>query len=138
MNQRSRMRIVLWLMIVVVFGLGCVAGASLDSLYRSRASSARGERSPHGPDQMLETMRHDLNLNDQQSQQIRAILEDTRTQYRALRTEVRPRYDTIRQQARGRIRALLSPDQQQHFDAMIAERDARDAKRAEDGKEKHQ
>jgi Spy/CpxP family protein refolding chaperone len=125
-------------MIVVVFTLGCVAGASLDSLYRSRASSAHGDRGPHGPDQILETMHRDLNLNDQQSQQIHAILEDTRTQYRTLRTEVRPRYDTIRQQARGRIRALLSPDQQQRFDAMIAERDAKDAKKEEDGKEKHQ
>lgn len=137
MNQGIRMRVVLWLTIVVVFALGGVAGASLDSLYRNRTGAARSDRN-HGTDKILETMRHDLNLNDQQSQQIHAILDDTRTQYRALRTEVRPRYETIRQQARGRIRALLSPDQQQHFDAMIAERDAKDAKRAEDGKEKRQ
>ena len=78
-------------------------------------------------------MRRDLNLNDQQSQQIRAILDDTRNQYRSLRTEVRPRYDAIRQQARSRIRGVLSPEQQQRFDAMIAERDA---KRDEEGKEK--
>ncbi len=134
MTQRIRMRIVLWLVIVVVFALGCVTGASLDSLYRSRAGGPRGEiRGPHGPDQFIENMRHDLNLNDQQSQQIRAILDDTRNQYRSLRTEVRPRYDVIRQQARSRIRAVLSPEQQQRFDAMIAERDA---KRDEEGKDK--
>jgi Spy/CpxP family protein refolding chaperone len=134
MTQRIRMRIVLWLVIVVVFALGCVTGASLDSLYRSRAGSLRGEmRGPHGPDQFIENMRRDLNLNDQQSQQIRAILDDTRNQYRSLRTEVRPRYDAIRQQARSRIRAMLSPEQQQRFDAMIAERDA---KRDEEDKDK--
>ena len=137
MNQGIRMRVVLWLTIVVVFALGGVAGASLDSLYRNRTGAAARERT-HSTDKMLETMHHDLNLNDQQSQQIHAILDDTRNQYRALRTDVRPRYDTIRQQARGRIRALLSPDQQQHFDAMIAERDAKDARKEEDGKEKHQ
>ena len=43
MTQRTRMRIVLWLVIVVVFVLGCVTGASLDSLYRSRAGGPRGE-----------------------------------------------------------------------------------------------
>jgi len=133
MNQRTRIRIALWLAIVVVFALGCVTGAALDSLYRSRASSARAMRGAHDADQFLENMRRDLNLNDQQSQQIRAILEDTRNQYRALRTEVKPRYETIRQQARTRIRSLLTPEQQQRFDAMIAERD----KHEEENKEKH-
>ena len=132
MNQRTRIRIALWLAIVVVFALGCVTGAALDSLYRSRASSARALRA-HDTDQFLENMRRDLSLDDQQSQQIRAILEDTRNQYRALRTEVKPRYETIRQQARTRIRSLLSPEQQQRFDAMIAERD----KHEEENKEKH-
>jgi len=136
MMQAGRMRIVLWLVILVVFVLGGVTGASLNSLYRSRALASRGEggpRGPHGPDQMLEKMRSDLNLNDQESQQIRAILDDTRNQYRSLRTEVRPRYDTIRQQARARIRAVLTPEQQKRFDAIVAERDA---KREEDGKDK--
>lgn len=132
MMQAGRMRLVLWLVIVVVFGLGAVTGAALDGLYRSRAS-AREARPAHSPDQMLEKMRGDLNLNDQQSQQIRAILDDTRTQYRSLRTEVRPRYDSIRQQARTRIRAVLSPEQQKRFDAIVAERDA---KREEEGKER--
>lgn len=130
MTQQIRMRVILWLVIVGVFVLGCVTGASLDGLYRSRAGGIRGQ---HGPDQFLQSMQRDLGLNDQQSQQIRVILDDTRNQYRSLRTEVRPRYDAIRQQARSHIRAVLSPEQQKRFDAMIAERDA---KRDEDSKEK--
>jgi Spy/CpxP family protein refolding chaperone len=134
MTQQIRMRIILWLVIVGVFVLGCVTGASLDSLYRTRAG-ARGEiRGQHSPNQILESMQRELGLNDQQSQQIRTILDDTRGQYRSLRTEVRPRYDVIRQQARTRIRAVLSPEQQQRFDKMVAERDA---KRNEEDKEKH-
>ena len=133
MIQSGRMRIVLWLVIVVVFVLGCVTGASLDSLYRSRARSARGDmHGAHGPEQMLEKMRRDLSLNDQQSQQIRAILDDTSGQYRSLRTEVRPRYDAIRQQARTRIRAVLTSEQQPRFDAMVAERDARREEQTKD------
>jgi len=134
MNQRTRIRIALWLAIVVVFALGCVTGASLDSLYRSRAARVREARGPRGTDQLLESMRRDLNLNDQQSQQIHAILDDTRNQYRALRTEVKPQYETIRQQARTRIRSILTNDQQQRFDAIVAERDA---KHEEENKDKH-
>jgi Spy/CpxP family protein refolding chaperone len=70
-------------------------------------------------------MKRDLNLNEQQTTDVKAILDQTGNDYRALRTEVRPRYDAIRQSARARIRALLTPEQQQKFDAKAAERDAR-------------
>jgi Spy/CpxP family protein refolding chaperone len=70
-------------------------------------------------------MKRDLNLNEQQTTDIKAILDQTGNDYRALRTEVRPRYDAIRQNARARIRSLLTPEQQQKFDAKAAERDAR-------------
>ena len=134
MIQRTRMRIALWVALVVVFSLGCVTGASLDGLYRSRARNMHSEnRGARSTDQLLDNMRRDLTLNDQQSQQIRAILDDTRNQYRALRTEVKPRYETIRQQARTKIRSVLSAEQQQRFDAIVAERDA---KHEEDNKEK--
>src|SRR5712692_973757 len=110
MNQRTRTRIALWFAIVVVFALGCVTGASLDSLYRSRASGAREARGPRGTDQLLDNMRRDLSLNDHQTAQIYPILDDTRNQYRTLRTEEKPRYETILQQARTRIRSLLTPE----------------------------
>ncbi|HVF57735.1 MAG TPA: hypothetical protein VM934_16400, partial [Pyrinomonadaceae bacterium] len=64
--------------------------------------------------------------------EIRAILEQTHNEYRALRTEARPRYDAIRQNSRTRIRALLTPEQQQRFDAKVAERDARRGEQDED------
>ncbi len=51
---------------------------------------------------------------------------------RVLRAKARPRYDVIRQRACTRIRAVLTPEQQQRFDARIAERDAR---RSQDDKD---
>jgi Spy/CpxP family protein refolding chaperone len=70
-------------------------------------------------------MRRDLSLTDQQAAEIRAILDQTRNEYRALREKYRPQYDAARQSARARIRALLTPEQQQKFDARAAEHDAR-------------
>ena len=133
MTPRTTTRLKIWLVVVGVFALGCVTGASLDSAYRLKASNdGRSEmRRDRGKKDIFEEMKRDLNLSDQQATEIRAILDQTRNDYRALRQEVRPRYDTLRQTARTRIRALLTPEQQQLFDARAA---ARDAKRNEEGK----
>jgi Spy/CpxP family protein refolding chaperone len=120
-------RLKLWLAVAVVFALGCATGAFLDSAYRLRAGVARGESrgGKHNPEHMFERMRRDLELNEQQSAEVRKILDETRNEYRTLRSEARPRFDTIRQSARTRIRALLTPEQQQRFDARVSEMDAR-------------
>lgn len=128
MTLRGMTRLKIWLVIVGVFLLGSVTGAALDSFYRMRASNERGGHERGGRrdrKDMFEEMKRDLNLTDQQATEIRAILEQTRNEYRQLRTETKPRFDAIRQQGRTRIRALLNPEQQQKFDAKVAERDAK-------------
>jgi succinate dehydrogenase/fumarate reductase flavoprotein subunit len=126
--RASRTRLKIWLVVVGVFALGCLTGALLDGAYRLQASSSseRPEaRARRGKEDVFESMKRDLNLNEQQATEIRAILDQTRNEYRALRAEVRPRYDALRQNSRTRIRALLTPEQQKLFDAKVAERDAR-------------
>jgi Spy/CpxP family protein refolding chaperone len=125
MTPRATTRLKIWLVVVGVFLLGCMTGAALDSAYRlhARDRGQQGRRKPE-KEEAFNEMKRDLNLNDQQSTEIRAILDQTRNDYRALRAEVRPRYDALRQNARTRIRALLTPEQQQLFDAKVAERDA--------------
>lgn len=131
MTPRAKSRLKIWLVVVGVFALGCLTGAFLDSAYRLQASNSerqemRGRRGgKEGKEADFEKMKRDLNLNEQQATEIRAILDETRNGYRALRTEVRPRYDALRQNARTRIRALLTPEQQQRFDTKVAERDRR-------------
>ncbi|HSQ25408.1 MAG TPA: hypothetical protein VLN44_13375 [Pyrinomonadaceae bacterium] len=114
-------RLKVWLVLVVVFVLGSITGAALTGLYRSRSGSARPERNPH---ERFEKMRSELNLNDEQTKAISSILDEARNEYRALRGELRPRFEEPRQKARARIRALLSPEQQQKFDAIVAQQDA--------------
>jgi Spy/CpxP family protein refolding chaperone len=72
----------------------------------------------------FEKMRTELNLTDQQTAAVRTILDETRNEYRAVRKELRPRFEEPRLKARARIRALLTPEQQQKFDAMVAQQDA--------------
>lgn len=136
MTPRIKTRIKIWAVVVGVFLLGCVTGASVDSLYRLKSRGANSQWGPgrRGTDEALNRMKRDLNLNDQQTTDIKAILDQTGNDYRSLRTEVRPRYDAIRQNARARIRAVLTPEQQKLFDAKSAERDAR---RDGNGKDDH-
>jgi Spy/CpxP family protein refolding chaperone len=117
-------RLKIWLVVLGVFLLGCVTGASLDSLYRLRAggSDRSMERGRRGD--IFEKMKSDLNLTEQQATAVRAIIDQSREEFRVLRNEVNPRYDAVRAAARSRIRAVLNPEQQQRFDAKMAERDA--------------
>jgi Spy/CpxP family protein refolding chaperone len=135
MTPRRKTLLKVWMMVLGVFVLGCLTGASLDSAYRLRArNNERQERGGRDKKEVFEKMKRDLNLSEQQATEIRAILDQTRNEYRALRTEVRPRYDALRQNSRVRIRALLTPEQQQRFDARVAERDA---KRDTDDRDEH-
>ncbi len=129
MNFLTNSKLKIWLVVVLVFTLGCVTGASLDGVYRSRFGGTHAGRDGKGS--IFERMSRDLNLSDEQATQVRSILDETRDEYRRLRAEARPRYDAIRDGGRARIRAVLTPDQQKIFDLKAAERDARDARRGE-------
>lgn len=138
MTPRGSTRLKICLVLLGVFALGCLTGGFLDSAYRLHAGA--GERRERGggrgdrDEKMFERMRRDLDLTEQQATEIRSILEETRGGFRALRAEVRPRYDALRQNSRARIRALLTPEQQQRFDARTAEMDARRDRDDKDGR----
>src|SRR5436853_5531475 len=131
MTLAGNTRLKVWLVLVVVFVLGSITGAALTGLYRSRAGADRPEKAMHD---RFEKMRRELNLTDEQTKAVSNILDETRNEYRALHMELKPRFDEPRQKARAKIRALLSAEQQQKFDAMVAQRDAH---REEEQKSRH-
>ena len=124
MTSPSRTKLIMWTVLVAVFLLGSVTGAALSGLIRSRASGGRDSRE-RSANERFAKMRTELNLTDQQTTQIRTILDETKNEYKALRTELKPRFDEPRLKARAKIRALLTPEQQQKFDAIVARYDAR-------------
>ena len=124
MTLRGKTRLKIWLVLAGVFAIGCVTGAALDGVYRTRAGGGRGERgSGKKHEKMFEETRRELNLNDEQSAKVKLILDETREEFRGLHTEMRPRFDAVRQRARARMRETLTPEQQTRFDAMMARRD---------------
>ena len=120
----GRTTLKIWLVLLVVFVLGSVTGAALTGLYRSRTGGSGADARERAMHERFEKMRTELSLTDQQTTSVRTILDETRNEYRALRTELRPRFEEPRLKARARIRALLTPEQQQKFDALVAQQDA--------------
>jgi Spy/CpxP family protein refolding chaperone len=120
----GRTTLKIWLVLLVVFVLGCVTGGALTGLYRWRAGADRPEAREKAMQERFEKMRRELSLTDQQTTAVRTILDDTRAEYKILRNDLRPRFEEPRMKARAKIRALLTTEQQQKFDAMVTQQDA--------------
>jgi Spy/CpxP family protein refolding chaperone len=131
MTALDRTRLKVWLVLIGVFVLGSLTGAALVGVYYVRHFDGRHE-GRNRSDAFLEKMRGDLNLNDEQTAQIKAIVDDTRNQFQDLRAEARPRFNAIKQKERERIRNILTPVQQQRFDQITARQDAQREQRDRD------
>lgn len=119
MTMQGHTTLKVWLVLVVVFVLGSLTGGAVTGFYHAMTRPER--KAPHDT---MERMHRDLNLTDDQMKSVGTILDDTRNEYKALKTELKPRFEEPRQKARAKIRALLTPEQQQKFDAMVAQIDA--------------
>lgn len=125
MIEQPKSRWKSWLVLVVVFVLGAVTGVGLGGVYRSKTDASFRGSPGRNRDAMFEKMRSDLNLTEEQSKEMRKVLDETGNDFRALRNELRPRYEELRLKTRGRMRALLTAEQQGKFDTLMAEIDAR-------------
>ena len=125
MNENSKSRLKTWLVLVAVFVLGAVTGIGVSGVYRSKANASYRESRGRDHQAMFEKVRNDLNLNAEQSKEVQKVLDETAGEFRTLRGELRPRYEELRLKARGRMRAILTTEQQQKFDGLMAEIDAR-------------
>ena len=84
---------------------------------------ARGPGSPGGlPPELAGRLATELNLDDEQRRQLRAVLDDHRGKLEQVHRDARGRFDREQQELRAAIRALLRPDQVQRFDRFMSRR----------------
>lgn len=122
MTTQRKTRLMAWGLVISVFTLGCVTGASLDGVFRLRSETEHSLSLRNG-EVYFEKLKRDLALDAEQASGIRRILEEARSDYGAVCAEVRPRYDALRDRTRTAIRAQLTPSQQGRFDLMVAHDD---------------
>jgi Spy/CpxP family protein refolding chaperone len=132
MTSQGKVKLQVWLAIVVVFVLGSVTGASLDRLYLAKSDALKPGSTnhnspsgrPRGPARMIERMKSDLNLSDEQATRIRTIFEESRKEFPPSRFAECPGFKESRARARARVREALTPEQQKRYDEINAQRDA--------------
>jgi len=126
MNPQGKVKLQVWLLIAVVFALGAVTGGSLDRVYLAKRGefAAENPNRPRGPHRMVERLKSDLNLNDDQVAKVKMILEESRKEFPPSRFAECPGVAQSRARARARIREALTPEQQKRYDEINAQRDA--------------
>jgi hypothetical protein len=110
-----------YVLVLAIFVLGVVVGALAGYMWTERAVTAGvypAQRSSH-----LQRLTLELSLTPAQQQQVRAVLNDTKTQFDATYDTIRPQMDAIRQQGRRTIRALLTHDQLPRFELYLRKLD---------------
>ena len=117
-------RWVAWLAVVGLFLVGIVIGAVGSQIYQARPTAppwaARGGRD-HPPRHLrfLHRLERRLDLTDEQSRRIAAVLEESRSEGAAIRREVAPRVEAQMRRARERIEEILTPAQREEFHRMV-------------------
>ena len=126
MNPQGKVKLQVWLLIAVVFALGAVTGGSLDRVYVAKRSALSNDNPsrPRGPHRMVERLKSDLNLNDDQVTKVKTILEESRKEFPPSRFAECPGFVQSRARTRARIREALTPEQQKRYDEINAQRDA--------------
>ena len=98
-----------WLFVVIA-----VAGLAIGFAASSLAYRYRWLGVQRGP--FIDRMQHELNLTPTQRDQVLQIINETRSKVMNLREEFQHQRHETMLQARARVRALLTPDQQEKFD----------------------
>jgi hypothetical protein len=98
-------------------------GVAIPAAHNTKTATAgfRGERGLNGFQSRLEKT---LGLSSEQREAVQGLLAQQRTDMRALSEEREVKYTAIRKQTDAKIRALLNPDQQKKFDALLAKQQA--------------
>lgn len=125
MTSLGKVKIQVWFLILVVFLLGSLTGASVDRLLmkgQAGPHSGRGDR--RGPGRMVEQMKSDLNLTDEQTGSVRKIFEESRKEFPPWKFNECPGVKESREKTRTQIRAILTPEQQKKYDDFNTQRDA--------------
>lgn len=126
MNTVGKIKTQAWMLMLVVFLLGGVTGASVDRFWFLKGQNSppvrHGERGPRRPP--VESLKEELNLTEEQTAAVKTIFADMRKDFPPSKFNECPGVKESREKSRARIRAILTPEQQKKYDEFNARREA--------------
>jgi Spy/CpxP family protein refolding chaperone len=118
MNNKFRLWIVLSL--VGAFAAGVLGGVFAERSLIHPRQHTRSQRAPDHPPN-LEEMARELGLSPEQKEGIRQIFERNDGRFKELYTEMHDRLSALRKEIKEQIDAVLTPEQKQKMEALIAQ-----------------
>jgi len=109
-------------LVLFVFVLGVLVGGLGNHVWGQRVWGMRNNPAPRVD--TLKVFNQRLDLTPEQQEQVKAIAEETSSQWHQLYAPVDRKRDEIRAEGRKRLRALMTPEQLPKFDELIKELDA--------------
>lgn len=114
--------------VLLIFILGAASGiVATRMIYHSRLDAAMGGGQKAHEEMVVKRLTRKLDLNDQQREQVRSIVHETQGEIKLVRKQSQPQIETILAKSQAKINRLLTPEQQEKFARVIAERKARRA-----------
>jgi Spy/CpxP family protein refolding chaperone len=117
METSARNKWQIRLAVLSIFVIGFIAGALATNFYSAR----RGASPSPGMRGGFERVFDRLNLAPEQKDQVKAIFDDARAQLADVRKESEPKFREVRKQTDERLQAVLTPEQWEQFQKMMAE-----------------
>lgn len=134
MTDKAKSIVVISMVLVFVVGVFC--GVFLDkSILEPRRHQREREKRP-APFPTLETMAEELDLTSDQQARIEEVFQANHERLKVMHHELRKRFSDLRAQLLDEIKGVLTPDQIEKFDAMIAVYHARNEERRKKEEEK--
>jgi hypothetical protein len=112
--------------LTLVFVAGAAFGFASSQFYTARVANAEETSSFQTAAEyrknLVASLDHDLNLDDDQVSQILQILDDVGERWYQVRDAMEPEFEAIRQERAQRIMAVLGPEQRQNYEKILEER----------------
>jgi Spy/CpxP family protein refolding chaperone len=109
------------LAVLGIFLIGFIAGVMAVNVYRGRAV----ERVSANREGRFDRLVNQLGLTEDQRTEVRAIFDEARTELDAIRKQSEPRLKEVRERTDERMRGVLTDEQWQQFQKLMAETRAR-------------
>ena len=112
------------LLSIVLFASGVAVGALAHRYYASTVVSAKTTAEDFRQHYISE-MQSRLKLTPVQVRQLETILDETKAQFKAVRDSYHPQMLAIKNEQISRVKSILTPQQGQIYDQMVAEHERR-------------
>ena len=116
-KTKARLIIVSFFLLGVLMGIGLMNFIAVKSK-TEKASAASGKPA------ILDSLNTELTLDEKQQSTVGELIKQQDEQIKILMKDVKPQLDNVRTFTRGKIREVLTTEQQEKFEVWVKKRDA--------------